>query len=98
MLEDSRAREFQGEYVRMRGRVQRWTNPYNGREQLQLRVDQASQVQVPNYTPPDNGDAHSADEDAPDDEPTDASTNTTPPDPTTSAASAAPPSAPQVTP
>ncbi|MCA9534120.1 MAG: thermonuclease family protein [Myxococcales bacterium] len=98
VLEDSRAREFQGEYVRMRGRVQRWTNPYNGREQLQLRVDQASQVQVPAYTPPGNGDATSADEDAPDDEPTDASPTATPPDPTPSAASAAPPRAPQVTP
>jgi endonuclease YncB( thermonuclease family) len=68
VLEDSRAREFAGEYVRMRGRVQRWTNPYNGREQLQLRVDQASQVEVPTYTPPGNGAGAAADEDGPDDQ------------------------------
>ncbi|MCA9573926.1 MAG: thermonuclease family protein [Polyangiales bacterium] len=108
VLEDSRARDFQGEYVRMRGRVQRWTNPYNGREQLQLRVDQASQVEVPTYTPPGNGDGAAADEDGPDEAPpaeTGAPTGRATEPPVTTEASQGPPppteplpSAPQVTP
>ncbi len=70
VVEDSRIEEFQGEYVRVRGRVQRWTNPYNGREQLQVRVDQGTQVVVPTYVPPGGG-AAAADEDNPEGAPSD---------------------------
>jgi len=94
VLEDSRAREFQGEYIRVRGRVQQWTNPYNGRVQLQVRVDQASQVVVPTYVPPGNGGASAVDEDAPQDDAPAAAAQT----PAAAAPVPPPPVPPQVTP
>ena len=103
VLEDSRVEDFQGEYVRVRGRVQQWTNPYNGRVQLQVRVDQASQVVVPTYVPPGNGDASSVDEDAPVDEdaavtPDDRPAAPAPAAPAPVAPAPPPPVSPQVTP
>ena len=44
--------KFKGEYVQVRGRVNKWRNPHNGRESLQILVNLVSQVTVPSYTPP----------------------------------------------
>ncbi len=52
VFEDSRIEMYKGEYVQVRGRVNRWKNPHNGRSSLQILVNLASQVTVPTYTPP----------------------------------------------
>ena len=52
VFEDSKIADWKGEPGAVRGRVNTWTNPHNGREQLQLIVNLPSQVFTPSYTPP----------------------------------------------
>lgn len=54
-FEDSKIAEWKGEPVAVRGKVNTWVNPHNGRETVQLIVNLASQVFTPTYTPPGNG-------------------------------------------
>ena len=55
VLEKSRIEEYAGEYVRVSGVVARYQNPKKKRDELQIIVNVASQVRVPDYVPPGNG-------------------------------------------
>lgn len=52
VYEDSKIENYKGEYVIVRGPVNEWENPHNGRRVLQIRVDVPTQVTVPTYVPP----------------------------------------------